>query len=172
MPSKRKEDDPQADTESVHSSSSTVRASKRSRSSLSSSAAAAANPKQSGLNSSNDQDETTNDSDTAATFSSRAVKRSRSSTVNKSQMNSSGEQAPETTATAKLTRKIKAATATAAAVTNHSSGSVDANLHLYLEELFDLFSTYQDETYRYLAIIFYILPSPQVNTSLGFPRFN
>ena len=35
-------------------------------------------------------------------------------------------------------------------------------LNLYLEDLFDLFCTYQDETHRYLALVFYILPSRKV----------
>jgi hypothetical protein len=159
MPLKRKDDDVNNDKESVSSvSSSTLRASKRSRNSLSTAKGAAA------LNTSNDLDDTNDSVDAgsvqvAATLP-RAAKRSRSSTLNKSQMNSSNE--IEDSAPVAHTapgRKTKAAVAAAPVV---ASPSIDSNLNLFLEDLFDIFCSYQDENHRYLASIFYMLPSKKV----------
>jgi hypothetical protein len=169
MPNKRKDNDPNNDTESVASvSSTTLRASKRSRQST---VGKAVTP----LDTSNDLEDTNDSAETgslqaapvvnAATLP-RAAKRSRSSTLNKSQMNSSNEIEENTTPTVAVGRtrtKTPAtvvATATPAPLT--TSSSIEANLHLYLEDLFDIFCSYQDETHRYLATIFYILPSAKV----------
>jgi hypothetical protein len=160
MPNKRKDDDVNNDKESVSSVSSTLRASKRSRNSLSTAKA--------GLNTSNDMDDTNDSAETGsvqAVTLPRAAKRSRSSTLNKSQMNSSNEieePTPTTPAQSGPSRKAKAAVSTAAPVVG--SASTDSNVNLFLEDLFDIFCSYQDENHRFLATIFYILPSKKVTT--------